>query len=329
VPIELRIAASNISEDEVVMLLDYPKYYDLLELPMPKNQDQVFDDFQKEKFIVANDAANWDITVLGALLMSKDIKKFDGLLKKTVRVIWYKGNDRINAIREKEFSGGYAFSHEDIVQYILTIIPQEEIMDGPIRKTSLSFPEVAIRELLANSMIHQALEQRGTSIMVELFTDRLEFSNVGAPLVEIKRIIDTTPVTRNENIAGFMHKCGICEERGSGYDKIIAATSENELLAPRVENISNQFTKVILFSKIPFNLTTKVDRIRTCYMQACLAYITFNVVGNIDIRTIFGLEESEGYKASRVIKDTMKANLIKAVDEGTAPKHMKYIPYWA
>lgn len=72
--------------------------------------------------------------------------------------------------------------------------------------------------------------------MVEVFSDRIEFSNAGAPLIAIERIVDTVPISRNENIAGFMRKCGICEERGSGYDKIVAATSQNEMLAPRIEN---------------------------------------------------------------------------------------------
>ena len=77
-----------------------------------------------------------------------------------------------------------------------------------------------------------------------------------------------------------MHKCGICEERGSGYDKIVEATGKNELLAPRIENQNNQFTKAILFAKVPFELTTKEDRMRTCYMQACLAYVNFEGISN-------------------------------------------------
>ena len=47
--------------------------------------------------------------------------------------------------------------------------------------------------------------------MVEVFKNRIEFSNAGAPLVAIERIVDSVPVSRNENIAGFMHKCGICK----------------------------------------------------------------------------------------------------------------------
>ena len=76
-----------------------------------------------------------------------------------------------------------------------------------------------------------------------------DFSNAGAPLVAIERIVDSVPVSRNENIAEFMHKCGICEERGSGYDKIVEITGKNELLAPRIENQNNQFTKAVYLQK--------------------------------------------------------------------------------
>lgn len=214
-PYELRLAKINVGEDELVTLLDYPKYYDKMGMPIPRNRDKVLEDLQNEKFIVKNDAGNWDITNIGALMIAKDLKKFDHLHRRSVRVIWYKENVRLDAIREKEFTSGYAFSHEDIVQYIMTIIPQEEVIIEATRKTIISFPEIAIRELLANTMIHQDLQQRGTNPMVEVFKNRLEFSNAGAPLVAIERIVDTVPVSRNENIAGFMHKCGICEERGS------------------------------------------------------------------------------------------------------------------
>ena len=325
---ELKMAAEDLDEEKMFSLLDYPKYYDKMELPLPRNRDKVLDDFINEKFIKKNDAGRWSITNMGALMIAKDLKKFEHLHRKTVRVIWYKDDSRLEAFREKEFVGGYAFSYEEIVQYIMTIIPQEEVIIDATRKSMISFPEIAIRELLANAMIHQDLQQRGTNPMVEVFSNRIEFSNAGGPLVAIERIVDTVPVSRNENIAGFLHKCGICEERGSGYDKIVEATGRNELPAPRIENQSNQFTKAILFAKMPFEMITKEDKIRTCYMQACLAYVNFKAINNADIREVFGLTVKEKYKASRVIKDTVEAGKIKLLDENAAPRYMKYIPYW-
>ena len=85
----------------------------------------------------------------------------------------------------------------------------------------------------------------------------------------------------------------------------------------------------MLFAKVPFELTTKEDRIRTCYMQACLAYVNYEAINNTDIRNLFGLTSKESYKASRIIKDTIDAQLVRPIDEATAPRYMKYVPYWA
>lgn len=126
-----------------------------------------------------------------------------------------------------------------------------------------------------------------------------------------------------------MHKCGICEERGSGYDKIIRSTGNEKLLAPMIINQGNQFTKAVLFGKIPFDMITKEDRIRTCYMQACLAYVEFGAISNANIRELFDLGDKDKVKASRIIKDTVNAGLIKPLDPDTAPRYMKYIPTWA
>ena len=317
------------SSEEVVSLLDYPGYYRKLELSIPDNREKILKDLKDEKFIYLNDGGTWDITNYAALMIAADLKEFENLSKRSVRVIRYRDKSRIGGISERVFHTGYAISFEEIVLYILTVIPQEEVIEDGIRRQKYSFPETAIRELLANTMIHQALDQRGTSPMVEIFSDRIEFSNAGAPLVAIDRIVDTVPVSRNESMAGFMHRCGICEERGSGYDKIIAATREAALLAPKIENQNNQFTKVTLYSRIPFNLTTKEDRTRTCYMLACLAFVTSEAITNSDVRMAFGLEGTDKVKASRVIRDTVDAKLIKPVDPNTAPRYMKYVPFWA
>ena len=79
-PYELRNAANNLSEDEVAARLNYPEYYEKLALPIPRNREQVFEDFQSEKFIIRNEAGNWSITNLGALMIAKDLKKFDAFM---------------------------------------------------------------------------------------------------------------------------------------------------------------------------------------------------------------------------------------------------------
>ena len=251
------------------------------------------------------------------------------LAKRAVRVIQYRGSSRLDGIQEQTFAKRYAISHEEVVRFVMAIIPQEEVLDGAIRRKVVSFPEVAVSELTANMMARQALDQRGMSPMVEVFDGRIEFSNAGAPLVEVVRIIDTVPQSRNEAMAGFMHKCGICEERGSGYDKIVTATSSSGLPAPRVGQQQGRFTRATIFSKVLLDLTSKEDRVRTCYMEVCLASVTAEALANADVRELFGLSADAKVKASRVIRDTLERGLIQPVDPDTAPRYMRYVPLWA
>ena len=328
-PYELRPATEKISGDDIFALLDVSRYYDRMGLPFPQSRENIFLDFANEKFLRREPGDFWTITNLGALLICKSLRNFDSLARKSVRVIWYKGDSRMETIREQEFTGGYAFSHEEIISYIMTIIPQSEVIDGATRKSVISFPEIAVRELLANMLIHQDFEHRGTNPMVEVFSDRIEFSNPGVPLVDVGRIIDTVPVSRNENLAGFMHKCGICEERGSGFDKVVLATAQNTMLSPRVEVQGSQFTKVVLFARQPFEILPKDEIINTCYMHSCLLYVNFKTLTNAAVRELFGLDADGKVRASRIIRETMDEGLIKLLETDSAPRHRRYIPFWA
>lgn len=73
----------------------------------------------------------------------------------------------------------------------------------------------------------------------------------------------------------------------------------------------------------------KLDRIRTCYMQACLAHVNFGSISNADVRRTFGLEEEKEAQATRIIKDAIAAQQIKPMDENASPRNMRYIPFWA
>ena len=75
------------------------------------------------------------------------------------------------------------------------------------------YPELAIRELIANSVVHQDFSISGTSPMIEIFEDRIEITNPGIPLVEADRFLDNPPKSRNEQLASFLRRIGVCEER--------------------------------------------------------------------------------------------------------------------
>ncbi len=325
---EDRIAKANIDASELLKLIDYPSYFDLLDIPLPEERKKIIEKLAEEEIIIKNDAGSWDITNLGAILLAKELSKFKYLKRKAVRVIQYKGNSRIETIREQEVGRGYAVGFEGLISYIDNLLPRNEIIGKALRKENPIYPQLAIRELVANAIIHQDFSIRGTGPMIEIFSDRMEITNPGRPLMDSERFLDTPPKSRNEALASFMRRMGICEERGSGFDKVVFETELYQLPAPIVE-VTNEHTKVILFAYKDFKEMSKDDKIRACYLHACLKYVTRDFLTNTSLRERFGLDTKNGATTSRIIRDSLAKGVIKLKNPDTAPRYYKYVPFWS
>jgi predicted HTH transcriptional regulator len=327
-PFELRVAMENVTASKVTELLDCAAYYTLMKLPLPSNRDAIIHNMMDEEFIRELDNGNYAITNMGALLLAKDLTAFAHLKRKAIRVIRYKGNGKTNAIREQVFTKGYAIQFEDITDYIMTLIPQEEEIDGGRRQEHIMFPRKAIREMLGNMIIHQDLTAHGSGPIMEIFDTKVEASNPGSLLVEVNRIIDTVPHSRNESMASFLRIVRICEERGSGFDRIEEGMRDLLIPAPKVET-GEDFTRTKLYWYGKLNDWTKEDKIRTCYLYTCYCYVNEIEVANAVLRDRFGIDAKNMAVASRIIKATMEAGLIKLSDGNASLKNRRYVPYWA
>ena len=217
---------------------------------------------------------------------------------------------------------------EGLISFIMALVPTNEVVEQALRKTVPMYPVLAIRELVANALIHQDFFATGTGPMVELFEDRVEITNPGAPLVSTERFLDTPPKSRNEALASLMRRFRICEERGSGIDKVVFQTEMFQLPAPLFE-ATEEFTRTVLFSHRPLVEMDKEDRVRACYLHACLKYVQRDFLTNTSLRERFGIEEKNRSMASRLIRDAAEARAIVPYDPTAAPKLMKYVPWWA
>jgi ATP-dependent DNA helicase RecG len=191
------------------------------------------------------------------------------------------------------------------------------------------YPEIAVRELVANAIIHQDFAMRGVSPLVEIFSDRIEITNPGQPLISTLRFIDEPPQSRNEILAGLMRRLNVCEERGSGVDKVIFQVELYQLPAPEWTS-SQEHIKVVMFAPRKLSEMDRQDKIRACYQHACLLHVSNQIMTNATLRKRFSIEEHNYSIASRIISDTTKAGMIKPKDpENTSRKHSRYVPFWA
>lgn len=329
-PFEAEIALPSASSDDVLALIDYSGAFRLLGIPPPDNRQAILQRLTAEKVIVPKPGKRFDITNIGAILFASDLRQFTRLSRKSPRVVIYHGDNKTQTIKEHPDPAsdvprpGYAVGFEALLAWINDQLPQNEQLGQALRKKVRLYPEVAIRELVANALIHQDFNITGTGPMIELFDARMEVTNPGLPLVAPERFIDEPPRSRNEDLAALMRRMNICEERGSGIKKVIAAVEEYQLPAPDFRT-TTQHTVAVLFAPRGFADMDRQERIRACYQHACLMYVSGQKMTNSTLRRRLKIENHS--IASRVIRDTIEADLIHQA--GGSTRDASYAPFWA
>ena len=144
----------------------------------------------------------------------------------------------------------------------------------------------------------------------------------------INRIIDNPPKSRNEKLASLMRRFRMCEELGRGWDRMVITCEQQFLTAPRIV-LFDESTKVIIYSHIDFSKMSVEDKLWSCYMHACVQYLQDDFMNNSSLRQRYNAPDTMTGSISRLIKQAVEKGLIKPFDSNTAPRYMRYIPFWA
>ncbi len=303
------VARFNLESSDVFKLIDYPSYFELLDIPLPDSRDTILTSLMDDDIISKNDAGTWNITNFGAVLFAKELSNFENLRSKSIRIINYKDNTRYATTKEKEIKSGYAVGFKNMIDYIMTVaLNSEEIILGGIRKENVLYPELSIRELVANAVIHQDFDSRGNSPMIEIFTNRIEITNPGNPIIDVDKIINIPPKSRNEKIASMMRRIGICEKRGSGLDRVFMEVEKFCLNAPLIEELDDSI-RITAFYRTDFNLMNTEDKLRVIYYHCRLKYANGEKLTNASLRERFNVDDN--IIISRLIKKAVDQKLIK------------------
>lgn len=322
---EEQVAKGELTKEEVLDLLDYKALYRILDKNLPKSEDSIIDRLTDYK-LCKQTGDYWTISNLGAVLFSKNLQNFPNLVGHEVIVRKYVGANNRQLEFEQHVTFGYAVGFEWLVDFIMRNTSTEHI--DVKRKEIPTYPRVAIREFVANALVHQDFGITGMPVTIEIFSNRLSVTNAGAPLNDINRLIDLPPQSRNEQLAQMMFTLGVCERRGSGIDRAIAAVEEM-FLPPVKFTKDEQHTRVFLYPQKSLKDMTKQEKISACYQHACLVYENGDRINNKSVRERFELSKNDSSVASRIISDTLESGLIKPADIETASKkYMTYIPYY-
>ncbi len=320
------IAMTRVTVDNLYELIDWEWYCQIMWYD-PVSKEHALEKLTQDELIVHRDGL-YDITNACALLFAADLDVF-WLKYKSPRVITYRWKNKLHAINDIKWVKWYAIAFQGLLNYVITQIPKIETIEWQ-RTTEVTYPKVALREFIANAIIHQDLRISWTEVLIEIYDDRIEISNPWVPLIEIDRFIDHPPKSRNELIADFMRRANICERRWSGVDRALQSISKTKLPNPKMEQDAD-FTRITLYRVNPLSKLTNDEKIQAIYWHCVLDYVVEGeAMTNESVCDRFWIEKQNSATASRFIKLAKESWKIKPFDPNSnTRKHAKYIPFWA
>jgi ATP-dependent DNA helicase RecG len=325
---ESGFAAQFLSSDEVLARLDYANYFELTSQRLPDNRQGIFDKLSADRLVQPDVGGRWNITNLGAILFAKRLSDFSpSIARKAVRFVVYDGFSRADTVTNRQDGQkGYASGFTGLIDFIDGQVPRSEHIGKAFLETQQGFPAIAIRELVANALIHQDMTITGAGPLVEMFKDRLEITNPGTPLMSPDRFLDSPPRSRNEALASLMRRMRLCEEQGTGIDKVLVAVELHQLPPPDFR-AEGEAVRTTLFSPRKFAEMTPDERLRACYQHAALQYVSGQRMKNATLCERFGIEPQNASQASAVIRKALDSKIIRPAD----PKYPRsgYVPFWA
>lgn len=198
-------------------------------------------------------------TVAGFLIFSaenpQDISDFS---RYVIRCVRYGGVTAASPIVDRlEIRGTLDQQIDEMYKFILKNTPSGARVVETKLVTRYEYPPDAIRELVANAIIHRDYQATGTFTQVSIFSNRIEITNPGnlPPGVSIENIKDAQ-FSRNEVMASLLKDLDYLEEYGRGIDIVVSRMESEGLLPPVFKNISNCF-KVVLLGRTFENLNER------------------------------------------------------------------------
>jgi predicted HTH transcriptional regulator len=324
-------ASLLLTDQETLAQLNAEPILKMLERPLPSSPAETMDWLAGEKFVDREPGGGGYVTNLGAIAAARKLADFADLSRKAVRIVVYDGLNKAKTKQEKEGTKGYAISFQGIMTVLMSLLPQSEVIQQALREKKTVYPEIALREIIANALIHQDFSISGAGPLIEIYDDRVEISNPGGllPSKRLDRLIGTQPESRNEQLARAFRRYKICEERGSG---LLKAGVEVELygLPPiRFDAGPNHF-KVTLFTPRPFAKMSPRERLDACYQHAVLKHFSGTAMTNTTLRERLKMPEKQRSMVSVLMQEALDHKLIKPADpENRSKKFAEYVPIWA
>lgn len=144
--------------------------------------------------------------------------------KATVRCVAFRGTDKRYITDDKFYGGPLYFQYLNAMEWLrgkLDVGYDIEGQGAGPRKEIWEIPENAFKESLINSLSHRDYYDKGATITVEFFDDRVEITNPGGLVKSIKKSdFGKKSHSRNPLIFSLFTRMNMVEQIGSGISRM-------------------------------------------------------------------------------------------------------------
>ncbi len=144
----------------------------------------------------------------------------------------------------RKFEGSIPVMLADARDHVMAMIRKSSLITGLLRQEIPEYPEEAIREAIANAVVHRDYSHfvRGSYIQIRLFADRLEIQSPGGLYGSVtEETLEDEQSTRNQALMRFMEDLHLVENRGTGIRSMIEAVRRANLEPPVFEDKRSSF----------------------------------------------------------------------------------------
>ncbi len=150
-------------------------------------------------------------------------------------LIAFKGTDRVHIYDRQDVEDDLLTQFNTAEMFLKKHLNVRSEIIGMNRRDIYELPFEALREAVANAIIHRDYGMRGTSLMVEVYDDRVDIVNPGGlPKGLDKKDFGKISVRRNVRIADIFFRMDKVELAGTGIRRMRDAMAAAGLRPPKI-----------------------------------------------------------------------------------------------
>lgn len=235
------------------------------------------------------------ITNAGVLFFAKEPRRL--IVQAQMTLIAFKGIDRIHIYDRQDVQDDLLTQFNAAVLFLMKHLNRRSEIIGVNRNDIYEIPFEALREAIANAIIHRDYSVRGTSLMVEVYDDRIEINNPGVFPWHQKNAFGKISVRRNEHIADLFFRMDKVERAGTGIRRMKEAMAAAGLSAP---NIRQSGFYTIIFKR-PVESEVKKDAEDIAQKSTVKSTVKSNVKSTVKI--LEAIKENNNISAKEIAEN--------------------------